>query len=62
MTHCHEKRGHIFVQHPIRSVCAKIKVNCLSRFRTRAHQVFATQKPCPSETPLTMKTATPNSL
>ena len=56
------KSGHGFVQQFLKNVCAKFKVNRLSRFRTGACQVFATQKPFPSEIPLTMKTTTSNSL
>ena len=50
------------VQQSVRNVCAKFKVDRLSRFRTGARQVFTTQKPCPREIPLTMKTVTSNSL
>ena len=53
---------HGFVQQPARNVCVKFKVDRLSRFRTGAHQVFTTQKPFPREIPLTIKTATSNSL
>ena len=53
---------HGFVQQSVRNACAKFKVDCLSRFRTGARQVFTSQKPFPSEIPLTMKTATSNSL
>ena len=62
MTHYQKKHGHGFVQQSVRNVCAKFKVDRLSRFRTGARQVFTTQKPFPSEIPLTMKTATSNSL
>ena len=44
------------------AVCAKFKVDRLSRFRTGARFVFTTQKRFPSEIALTMKTATSNSL
>ena len=50
------------MQQPVRNVGAKFKVDCLSRFRTGARQVFTSQKPYPSEIPLTMKTGTSNSL
>ena len=50
------------MQQSLRNVCPKFKVDNLSRFRTGARQVFTTQKPFPSEIPLTMKTATSNSL
>ena len=46
------------MQHSVRNVCAKFKVGLLSRFRTGGRQVSTTQKPFPSEIPLTMKTAT----
>ena len=62
MTHCLKKRKQLFVQHPVINMCAKFKVDRLSRFGTGAHKVFTTQKPFPSEIPLTMKTATSNSL
>ena len=61
-THYYKKRGHGFVQQSVRSVCSKFKVDRFNRFRTGARQVFTTQKPFPSEIPLTMKTATLNSL
>ena len=61
MTHYQKKRGHDFVQQSVRNVCAKFKVDRLSCFRTGARQVFTTKKPFPSEIPVTMKTATPNS-
>ena len=51
-----------FVQQSLRNVCAKFKVDPLSRFRTGARQVFTTQKLFLSKIPLTMKTATSNSL
>ena len=57
-----KKCRHGFVQQSVRNVCAKFKVDPLSRFRTGARQVFTTQKLFPSEIPLTMKTATSNSL
>ena len=56
------KTRYDFVQQSIRNVCAKFKIDPLSRFRTGARQVFTTQKLFPSEIPLTMKTATLNSL
>ena len=61
MTHYYETHRNVFVQHPVRNLCAKFKVDCFSRFRTGAHQVFTTQKPFPTEIPLTMKAATSNS-
>ena len=62
MTHCYKKCGEVSVQHPYRNVCAKFKVHHLSRSRTGAGQVFTTQKIFPSEIPVTMNTAIPNSL
>ena len=50
------------MQQSVRNVCAKFKVDRLSRFRTGARYVFTTQKRFPSEIALTMKTATSNSL
>ena len=41
------------MQQSVRNVCAKFKVDPLSRFRTGARQVFTTQKLFPSEIPLT---------
>ena len=55
------KRGCVFVQHPVRNVFAKFKVDCLSRFRTGARQVFTTKKSLPCKISLTMKTATSDS-
>ena len=43
------------MQKPVRTVCAKFKVDSLSRFCTGACQVSTTQKPFPSPIPLTMK-------
>ena len=43
-------------------VCAKFKFDSLNRFCARARQLFTIQKPFPSEIPLTIKTATSNSL
>ena len=40
----------------------KFQIDRLSRFPTVARQMFTTQRPFLSETPLTMKTATSNSL
>ena len=57
-----EKTRARFVQQSVRNVCAKFKVDRLSRFRTGARRLFTTQKLFPSEIPLTMKTATSNSL
>ena len=51
-----------FVQQSLRNVCAKFKVDPLSRFCTGARQVFTAQKLSPSEIPLTKKIATTNSL
>ena len=48
------------MQQTIRNVCAKFKVDPLSRFHTGARQVFITQKLFPSEIPLNMKVATTN--
>ena len=39
-----EKGGHGFVQQSVRNVYAKFKVDRLSRFRTGARHVLATQK------------------
>ena len=50
------------MQQPIRNVCAKFKVDRLSRFRTGGCQVLNTQKSFPIEITLTMKTATSNSV
>ena len=50
------------MQQSVRNVCAKFKVDCLSRFRTGACHVLTTKKRFPSEIPLTMKAATSNSL
>ena len=55
------KRGCVFVQHPVRNVFAKFKVDCLSCFRTGARQVFTTKKSLPCKISLTMKTATSDS-
>ena len=46
------------MQQSVRNVSAKFKVDCLSRFRTGARQVFTTKKPFPIEISPTMKTAT----
>ena len=62
MTHYLEKRRHSFVQQSFRNVCAKFKVDPFNRFGTGAHHVLTTQKRFPSKIPLTMKTATSNSL
>ena len=62
MTHCWKKCWQVFVQHLVRNVCAKFKVDRLSRFRTGVRQVFTNQKPFPIEIPLTMDTETSNSL
>ena len=62
MTHYQKKREHGFVQQSVRNVCAKFKVNRLRRFLTGTRHVLTTQKRFPSEIPLTMKTATSNSL
>ena len=50
------------MQQSVRIVRAKFEVDRLSRFRTGARHVLTTQKGFPSEIPLTMKTATSNSL
>ena len=39
-------------------MCAKFKVDRLSHFRTGTRQMFTSQKPFPSEIPLTIKSAT----
>ena len=43
------------MQQSVRTVCAKFKVDSLNRFFTGARQVSTTQKPFPSQIPLTMK-------
>ena len=43
------------MQQSVRNVCAKFKVDPLSRFRTGARQVFTTHKLFSSEIPLTLK-------
>ena len=53
MTHYQKKRGHGFVQQSVRNVCAKFKIDRLSRFRTGARHVLTTQKCFPGESPLT---------
>ena len=50
------------LQHPVRNVCAKFKVNNLSHFGTGARKVVTTQEPFPSKTAATLKTAMSNSL
>ena len=60
--HCHKKRGYSFVQQSVRNVCAKLKVDCLSCFCIGARQVFTIQKSFPMEIPITMITATSNSI
>ena len=50
------------MQQSAENMCAKFKADPLSRFHTGAHQMFTTQKLFPSEIPLTMKSATSNSL
>ena len=50
------------MQQSVRNVSAKFEVNSLSRFPTGARQVFTTEKLFPREIPVTMKTATINSL
>ena len=50
------------MQQSVRNVCAKFKVDRLSRFRTGARYVLTTQKHFHSEIALTMKTATSNFL
>ena len=62
MTHYQKKLGDGFVQQSVRNVCAKFKIDRLSRFRTGARHVLTTQKRFPSEIPRTMETATSNSL
>ena len=51
-----------FVQQSVRNMCAKFKVDRLSRFCTAARHVLTKQKRFPSEIPLIMKTATSNSI
>ena len=43
------------MQQSVGNMCAKFKVDPLSRFRTGSRQVFTTQKHFPSGIPLTMK-------
>ena len=50
------------MQQSVRNVCAKFKVDHLSRFRTGARHVVTTKKRFPSKIPLTMKITTSNSL
>ena len=45
-----------------RNMSGKFQIDRLSRFSTVARQMFTTKRPFLSETPLTMKTATSNSL
>ena len=49
------------MQQSVGNVCAKFKVDPLSRFRTGARHVLTTQKRFPTEMALTIKTATSNS-
>ena len=46
-----EKTRAQFVQQSIRNVCAKFKVDRLSRLHTGARQLFTTQELFPSEIP-----------
>ena len=62
MTHYLKNGGHDFLQQLVRNVWAKFKVDRLSRFGTGARRALTTQKRFPCENPLTMKTATSNSL
>ena len=50
-------RYYSVMQQSVRNVCAKLKVDRLSRsrFHNRARKVFTIQKPFPSEIPQTMK-------
>ena len=50
-------RDYSVMQQSVRNVCAKLKVDRLSRsrFHYRARKVFTIQKPFPSEIPQTMK-------
>ena len=57
-----EKLCHGFANLSVRNVQAKFKVDCLTRFPTGACQVLTIQKLFPGKIPLTMKTATSNSL
>ena len=50
-----DKSGHGFAQVSVRNVCAKFKVDHLSRFCTGARQGFTTQKPSPSQIPHSRK-------
>ena len=47
-----KKREHVFVQYPVRNVCARFKVDRSSNFCIRAHQILTTQKPFSCEPPL----------
>ena len=61
LTRCQKQLGHSFFQQSVKNVCA-IKVDLFSRFRIGARQVFTIQKPLHTEIPLSMKTATSNSI
>ena len=61
ITHYKKNRPHNFVQQPVRTVCAKFKVNRLNRFCTEAHWVLTTRKSFINEILLNMKTATASS-
>ena len=56
------KTRHSYVQQSVRNVCAKFKFDHLTRFCTEAREMFTTEKLFLSEIPLTIKTATSNSL
>ena len=55
MTHYKKKRGYGFVQQSVKNVCAKFKVDRLSRFRTGVCHVLTTQEFFSTKIPLTRK-------
>ena len=58
-----EKTRTRFLCSSLLEICVlKFKIDFFGRFRTGARQVFTTQKPLPTEIPLTMKNVTSNSL
>ena len=56
------KLRHGFVQQSVKNVRVKFKVDWFSHFSTEACQVFTTKKLFRNKIPLTMKTATANSI
>ena len=57
-----ETTGHGLCSSLLEMCVQKFRVDLYSRFCIGARQVFTTQKPFPTEIPLTMKTATSNPL